>query len=109
MASFQKQLYTYQQQVAEVPCVEFSAMGFGTHASQQSLSTASTASSSKLSGSSNLSGWGSAISRKSYACLKTLGENEARKEQIPSRFAARNTSIPQTGDTWGYFVDTPDC
>jgi|AntRauTorckE5430_2_1112549.scaffolds.fasta_scaffold70022_1 hypothetical protein len=114
-------LYQNEQAMHEhenVPCVEFSAMGFARyeheheHESQLSLATASTMSStglsSGLSRSSNLSGWGSAISRKSYACLKTLGETEARKMQRPPRQVSRTVAIPEVGENWGYFVDTTD-
>mmetsp|Transcript_28385 Transcript_28385/g.42102 ORF Transcript_28385/g.42102 Transcript_28385/m.42102 type:complete len:136 (+) Transcript_28385:84-491(+) len=107
-ANFYQNKQTYQQ---DVPCVEFSAMGFETHESQQSFSTASTASvssSAALSRSSHLSGWGSAISRKSYACLKTLGENEARKMHRPPSRIPRKVATQETADSWGYFVDTPD-
>ncbi len=89
-----------------MPCVEFSAMGFSSVASQDaSVSASSTTTSSSL-----LSGWGSAVSRKSYACLKTLGETEARKMQrYPRTIASRQISrVEPMGDTWGYFVDTPD-
>ncbi len=84
----------------------------------------SISSSSNLSG---LSGWGSAVSRKSYACLRTL-EEESRKadllkqqqQQRPHTLIRPNSQFYQqgapaqiqnnryVGDTWGYFVDTPD-
>jgi hypothetical protein len=109
---YQNHQQTYQQDVScvESSCGEFSAMGFATHESQQSLSTASLSSTSTagLSRSSNLSGWGSTISRKSYACLKTLGENETRRMQrAPSRIP-RKVATQESADSWGYFVDTPD-
>ena len=88
----------------------------------------SLSSSSNLSG---LSGWGSTISRKSYACLRTL-EEESRKverqqqqynnnlrphtlqRQSQSKFyqdeASEQSQIHKSrcvGETWGYFVDTP--
>ena len=50
-----------------------------------------------------LSGWGSAESRKSYACLTSLvvGENNAVS---PRRIVS---SVPNVeGKGWGYFVDT---
>jgi hypothetical protein len=107
-ATFYNQQQSFQQeQSQDVPCVEFSAMGFGSHMnetssypSEQSFATSSTVQ-------TNLSGWGSAVSRKSYACLKTLGENEARKEQKKMTRMPR-TAAPVQGDSWGYFVDTPD-
>ena len=96
-------------EIEDVPCVEFSAMGFASYESQQSFSTASTTSSAELGKrSSNLSGWGSTISRKSYACLKTLGDNEARKIQRPTNQFPRQSAATETADNWGYFVDTTD-
>lgn len=78
---------------------------------------------------SGLSGWGSAVSRKSYACLRTL-EEESRKadlqrqqqQQLQQRHCLhrqyqqnyqqvprRPIEQPQyVGEAWGYFVDTPD-
>mmetsp|Transcript_11526 Transcript_11526/g.21545 ORF Transcript_11526/g.21545 Transcript_11526/m.21545 type:complete len:110 (-) Transcript_11526:436-765(-) len=101
----QNQTLSYQEE--DVPCIEFSAMGFSCHGSQQSFTTASSSVSSATSRSSNLSGWGSAVSRKSYACLKTLGEMEARKLQRPPKQVARKVAVQDTSDSWGYFVDTP--
>ncbi len=92
---------TIQEQEQDTPCVEFSAMGFGSLQSEASVSTSSTASS--------LSGWGSAVSRKSYACLKTLGEEESRKlHRPPRRMMLRQESAQLAGPAWGYFVDTTD-
>ena len=106
-----------QEQNEEVSCVQFNAMSLSFEASRQygsqqsntSESTASTLSSTRT----NLSGWGSAISRKPYACLKTLGENESRKMNLPRQSRA---AVPRSkpmgmnvqGDSWGYFVDTPE-
>jgi hypothetical protein len=101
------QFYNNQQAIQEeqqgMPCVEFSAMAFGSFESQDaSVSTSSTTSSS-------LSGWGSAVSRKSYACLKTLGEVEASKIHRPlRRIPNQSKSLVDVGQGWGYFVDTPD-
>jgi len=50
-----------------------------------------------LSSSSRLRGWGSAESRKSYACLTSL----VSMSMIPAR-----QSEPIVGEEWGYFVDT---
>ena len=59
------------------------------------------ASTSTASTEPNLSGWGSAISRKSYACLSSL-DSQAPKQQLQRQ--VRN--VPSCGPTWGYFVDT---
>ena len=54
------------------------------------------------SSSSQLSGWGSAVSRKSYVCLTSL----VREDSSPSN---RSVSPPPIGgEGWGYFVDTKD-
>jgi hypothetical protein len=75
---------------------------------------------SSISSSSQLSGWGSAISRKSYACLRTL-EAECRLKgtppcnNIPRHYRAREPMPQQqkethfVGEGWGYFVDTKEC
>ena len=86
--------------------VEFSAMAFTkSHHSQRST----VSSSSCRSGSSSLSGWGSAMSRKSYACLKTLGETEAMKESKSNKeISSRPRPSNHVGESWGYFVDTLD-
>lgn len=63
-----------------------------------------------------LGGWGSAVSRKSYACLRALGESERAKEELDSSSTTSSNSqktIPRQsaiieGEAWGYFVDTPD-
>ena len=52
------------------------------------------------SSSSQLSGWGSAESRKSYACLTSLVDEDVSPRQI--------VSVPTEGKGWGYFVDTKD-
>ena len=101
----QEQIIKEHQRLA--PCVEFSAVGFDHHSeagSYGSLNTFSTASSTN----SNLSGWGSAVSRKSYACLKTLGETEERKMETTKKALPRQPRAIE-GDSWGYFVDTPEC
>ena len=80
-----------------------------------------TSSLNSLASSSQLSGWGSAVSRKSYACLQTLeAESQKRRPQLPT-VTRRHTltsqqrpnrvytqQLPIVGETWGYFVDTPD-
>mmetsp|Transcript_16680 Transcript_16680/g.19028 ORF Transcript_16680/g.19028 Transcript_16680/m.19028 type:complete len:120 (+) Transcript_16680:173-532(+) len=68
---------------------------------------------SSVSTSSQLSGWGSAMSRKSYACLRTL-EEECRRipQRPPTAHKRRRVSSTKTSSScpsWGYFVDTPDC
>lgn len=52
--------------------------------------------------SSPLRGWGSADSRRSYSCLKSLSEDDS--------LSRRGTApMPKVdGDGWGYFVDTTD-
>jgi hypothetical protein len=106
-ATFYNTQQAIQDQQQDMPCVEFSAMGFDSFVSQDaSVSTASTTSTTA---SSNLtSGWGSTISRRSYACLKTLGETEASKMHRPSRQIPKQSTSLDDGQTWGYFVDTPD-
>ena len=49
--------------------------------------------------STQLSGWGSTQSRKSYSCLSSLADVE-----MSERREVR--SSPIVGDAWGYFVDT---
>ena len=52
--------------------------------------------------SSPLRGWGSADSRRSYSCLKSLSEEDSSSRR-------RTTLMPKIdGDGWGYFVDTTD-
>lgn len=73
---------------------------------------------STVSSSSQLSGWGSAISRKSYACLRTLEAECRHKGTLQhnniSRAYGKYDLKPQqvqtqyVGEGWGYFVDTPD-
>ena len=48
---------------------------------------------------SQLSGWGSAMSRKSYPCLPSL----VKEISSPTR---KIMSDPIDGEEWGYFVDT---
>ncbi len=78
-------------------------------------STCASSLASSVSSSSQLSGWGSIVSRKSYACLRTLEAESTRKhsqkrslqqEQQQKRRKIQET--PVLGDSWGYFVDTPD-
>ena len=57
--------------------------------------------SSSTSATSQISGWGSAESRKSYACLKSLADDTTTAQ--PSR---QIRSDPIVGEAWGYFVDT---
>jgi hypothetical protein len=71
---------------------------------------------SSVSSSSQLSGWGSIVSRKSYACLQTLEAESTRKYSqkrcLPQEQQQKRRKIQETpfvGDSWGYFVDTPDC
>lgn len=72
---------------------------------------------SSVSSSSQLSGWGSTISRKSYACLRTLEAETVRREATRHRFPAvprcpssiqQLQSQPSANASWGYFVDTPE-
>ncbi len=117
MYTFQQQQMIQEQEQVHVPCVEFSAMGFdhqpsrdNSFASAGGASCQSDTSMTVATAATNLSGWGSAVSRKSYACLKTLGEMELRKSQLNQR----NNGIPRQpsqiveGEAWGYFVDTVD-
>lgn len=85
-------------------------------ADDATASTYSSRYSSSMSSSSQLSGWGSAISRKSYACLRTL-EAECLEHGAPKAPPAypRPNEMPRQqshraplGDSWGYFVDTKD-
>lgn len=101
---------SFQEQQQDVPCVDFSAMSFGYQGSPSSFYTAASASSEQSSSSgksrsANLSGWGSAISRKPYACLKTLCESTSKKNQRPHK-KVRSAVAIQSGESWGYFVDT---
>lgn len=91
------------EQQKEVPCKEFSALGFVSHGSQDASDSASS-----VSASSNLSGWGSVVSRKSYACLQTLVKEEGDRDQIASRQSRRKQNEVHSGPSWGYFVDTPE-
>ena len=110
-------IYTQQQQEIiqerqeQAPCAEFSAMGFGSYASQDSFNSFDTASSTSSSQQLGLSGWGSAVSRTPYTCLKTLADDESRKLQ--SNASSQSSIVRQPriieGESWGYFVDTPDC
>lgn len=52
------------------------------------------------SSSSQLSGWGSAESRKSCACLTSLVDEDFSPRQV--------VSMPQDGKEWGHFVTTKD-
>lgn len=88
-----------------------------------------------LSSSSQLSGWGSAVSRKSYACLRTLEEESIKADLQKQQYEQHQRQqrllrqqqyhqqqqqqammnqrqmmhqSPFAGDSWGYFVDTPD-
>ena len=61
---------------------------------------------STASSSSQLSGWGSVVSRKSYACLRTL-EAESQRAIAQQQQVRQIQQTPEIGDTWGYFVDTP--
>ena len=91
-----------------------------------------------LSSSSQLSGWGSAVSRKSYACLRKLEEDSIKADLQKQQYQQRQQYQQQqqrffgqqqchqlqqqqammkqrqmqhisfAGDSWGYFVDTPD-
>ena len=90
-------------------------------ASDDATECTCTSSLSSLASSSQLSGWGSAVSRKSYACLQTLeAESQKRRPQLPT-VTRRHTlpvqerpnrvytqKLPIVGETWGHFVDTPD-
>jgi hypothetical protein len=93
------------------PCFEFSAVGFpsGPGSYQSQKSTPSSYNTTASTTSSNLSGWGSAISRKSYACLKTLDETETRKMLAgnpPKQLSSRQVPPTVSGQAWGYFADT---
>jgi hypothetical protein len=95
------------------PCFEFSAVGFpsGPGSYQSQTCTPSSYNTAASTTSSNLSGWGSAISRKSYACLKTLDETETRKmlaSKPPKQLSSRQLSSTVSGQSWGYFADTID-
>ena len=90
-----------------------------TSSSDDTSSTCASSYMSSMSSSTNLSGWGSAISRKSYACLRTL-EEESRRQPYQRPAAAQQQHQSKqvrrqiqdrsyVGDSWGYFVDTPDC
>ena len=92
-----------QSPFQETKRVEFSAMHFGPCSEDcRSEETCSFASTSTASTSSNLTGWGSAISRKSYACLSSL-DDTVPTQTMPRRV---RSSMPSNGPTWGYFVDT---
>ena len=98
--------------------------------------TCSSSFKSSVSSSSQLSGWGSVVSRKSYACLRTLEAESAKRSTaglVSNTFAQQQQQRridehnlyqqqqlqrsyiqqqqqqhPFVGDSWGYFVDTPD-
>jgi hypothetical protein len=81
-------------------------------------STCASSFASSFSSSSQLSGWGSIVSRKSYACLRTLEteststgkQSQKRSLQEDGQQKRRKIQLaPIVGDSWGYFVDTPDC
>ncbi len=109
-------IYTQQQQEiirarqGQAPCTEFSAMRFGSYESQDSFNSFDTASSASSSQQFALSGWGSAVSRKPYTCLKTLADDESRKLQSNGSSQSSIARQPRIieGESWGYFVDTPD-
>ena len=109
----QQQQRIIQEQEQQASCVEFSAMGFGYHSHSSNFSDYDSCK-SEMSVTSNISGWGSAVSRKSYACLKTLGETETRKSQLShsrtnvSRQARARVveGVEVETESWGYFVDT---
>ena len=91
-----------RNQKIDRPCVEFSAMHFGPcPVDCRTEEACSFASSSTVSTASNMVGWGSAVSRKSYACLSSL-DNRAPTQTLPRRV----NSVPISGPSWGYFVDT---
>lgn len=100
-----------QNMKLDEPCYEFSAVGFSsaTDSYENQSVTPSSYNTAASATSSNLSGWGSAISRKSYACLKTLNETETRKMlgEPPKQL---NSPVPTSmhNQSWGYFVDTID-
>lgn len=92
--------------------------------SDDTASTCASSYMSSMSSSTNLSGWGSAASRKSYACLRTLEEQQSRRRpfgttqqlqqlqpqpQQPKRMRRQIQDRSYVGESWGYFVDTPDC
>ena len=86
--------------------------------SDDTSSTCTSSCMSSFSSSTNLSGWGSAISRKSYACLRTLEEESrmqpyktaaARQQQQSKQVRRQVEERSYVGESWGYFVDTPDC
>jgi len=56
---------------------------------------------SSFSPQSQPSGWGNADSRKTYACLTSLVDDDI----IPPR---KIVSMPIDAEGWGYFVDTKD-
>ncbi len=101
-----------EQEHVQLPCVEFSAMGFD-QSRDNSFVSARDDDSFKTgvsSAASSISGWGSTVSRKSYACLKTLGDMELRKSetsQMNNNIQRQQSQIIE-GEAWGYFVDTVD-
>ena len=76
-------------------------------ADDSTTSTCASGYMSTASSSSQLSGWGSVVSRKSYACLRTLEAESQRAIAQEQRVRRQAQQTPEIGDTWGYFVDTP--
>ena len=104
-------------QLSALAADPYKTMKHGDAVTQADDSTSRTSASSfvsTVSSTSQLSGWGSAISRKSYACLRTLEEETRRfphqQQAVAQKLVRRNLQqTPYNGETWGYFVDTPDC
>uniref|UniRef100_A0A6S8R9Q0 Uncharacterized protein n=1 Tax=Ditylum brightwellii TaxID=49249 RepID=A0A6S8R9Q0_9STRA len=80
--------------------------------------SSSSISSHNTNGMGSMNGWGSISSRKSYACLSSLGSeggntdmsvcDESRGQlQYPGRTRTRTAGAMQT-ESWGYFVDLSD-
>ena len=85
--------------------VKFDTVNFGEMSLHNVVDENSVDGSDLRSSSCQLSGWGSAESRKSYSCLTSLVSDN----DLLSVRRVVGHSVPSVhGEGWGYFVDTKD-
>jgi hypothetical protein len=97
-------------EVEQLAIHQLSLMALDPYASVDSEADKSSCASSTMSSvssSSQLRGWGGIVSRKSYACLRTL-EAESTRRSLQQQKRRKIQQTPIVGDSWGYFVDTSD-